>query len=124
MDLPGPNVSNLMEEFIVQWVIYDLTHMTRENLSWGGLQTTKAQTSLISAFVICFLESISKLATGDISMFKLVFVFEDIGLSLPLPETLKTGFVAFRPICDKCHNSCNGSTTFWQACEIDYSSHW
>ena len=70
-----------------------------------GLQTTKAQTSqpahqhcLISAFVIRLLESvISKLTTGEISMFKLVSIAET-GLNLALSETPKTGFVAPRPI--------------------------
>ena len=51
--------------------------------------------SLISAFVICFLEStISKLATSEIS----VSVAEQAGLNLTLSETGKTGFVAKRPI--------------------------
>ena len=54
---------------------------------------------LISTFVICFLESIvSKLATGEISIFQLVSVAMETGLSLALPETLKTGFVTSRPI--------------------------
>ena len=55
--------------------------------------------SLISAFVIRLLESIiSKLATSKISIFKLVSVAEETGLSLALSETSKTGFVASRPI--------------------------
>ena len=55
--------------------------------------------SLISAFVIRILESIiSKLAIGDISIFKLVFVAEQTGLSLAYSETPKTGFVVTRPI--------------------------
>ena len=38
---------------------------------------------LIRDFVVCFLESIiSKLATGEISIFQLVCVVEDSGLSL------------------------------------------
>ena len=37
---------------------------------FGGLRTTKAQTSLISAFVIRLLENIiSRLAAGEISIF-------------------------------------------------------
>ena len=44
--------------------------------------------SLISAFVIRFSESsISKLATGEISIFLLVSVAEETGLSLVLSET-------------------------------------
>ena len=54
----------------------------REKPVFGGLQTTKVQTSLrrcalISAFVIRFFEStISKLATNESSIFKLVYWFE------------------------------------------------
>ena len=55
--------------------------------------------SLISAFVIRFLENIiCKLATGEISIFKLVSVAEEIGLKLALSYTPKTGFLATRPI--------------------------
>ena len=55
--------------------------------------------SLISAFVIHFLESIiCKLATGEISIFQLVPVVEETGLSLALSETPKTGFVSTRSI--------------------------
>ena len=54
---------------------------------------------LISAFVICFLESIiCKLSTGEISNFWLVSVAMETGLSLTLSDTPKTGFVASRPI--------------------------
>ena len=67
----------------------------------GGLRTTKAQTSLricadqpahshrlISAFVIRLLASmISKLASSEISIFWLVSVAKDTGLSLTLSET-------------------------------------
>ena len=53
--------------------------------------------SLISAFVIRFLESnICKLS--EISTFSLVSVAEEIDLKLALSETPKTGFVAARPI--------------------------
>ena len=46
--------------------------------------------SLISTFVICFLESIiCKLGTG---------VAEETGLKFALSETPKTGFLAMRPI--------------------------
>ena len=55
--------------------------------------------SLISAFVICCLEStICKLATGEISIFYLVTVAEETCLKLALPETPKTGFVAMSNI--------------------------
>ena len=44
--------------------------------------------SLISAFVIQFLESIiCKLATGEIRIFKLVSVAEENGLKIALSET-------------------------------------
>ena len=53
---------------------------------------------LISAFVPhFFLSIICNLATGEISIFKLVSVAEEIGLKLALSETLKTGFVTTRP---------------------------
>ena len=56
--------------------------------------------SLISAFVIRFVESfVCKLAKGEISIFKLVPVAEETGLKLTLSETLKTDFLATRPIC-------------------------
>ena len=56
--------------------------------------------SLISACVIRVLEStISKLATSEISFFRLVSVAEQAGLNLTLSETPKTDFVATRPIC-------------------------
>ena len=55
--------------------------------------------SLIIAFVILFLESIIwKLATGNISIFKLVSVAEETGFSLALLETPKTGYLTSRPI--------------------------
>ena len=47
---------------------------------------------LISTFVIPFLESIiSKLATGEIPIFYLVYVAKETGLSLILSEALKAG---------------------------------
>ena len=53
--------------------------------------------SLISAFVIRFLEStIYKVTTGEISIFQLVYVAEEIGLKLALSETPKTAFLATR----------------------------
>ena len=72
--------------------------VARENLS-SSLQTTKAQTSLNSAFVIRLLESIiSKLDTREILFFYVVSVAEQAGLNITLSETPKTGFVATRPI--------------------------
>ena len=54
--------------------------------------------SLISAFVIHFVESIiSELATSEISCFYLVSVAEETCLKLALSETPKTGFLALRP---------------------------
>ena len=54
--------------------------------------------SLISAFVIPLLKSIiSRLATSEISLFYLVSVAEETGLSLALSETPKTGFLTSRP---------------------------
>ena len=57
-----------------------------------GTDQPAHQRSLISAFVIRFLESIiCKLATGEILIFKLVFVAEETGLKLALAEIPKTG---------------------------------
>ena len=62
--------------------------------------------SLISAFVIRLMESIiSRLATGENSIFELVSVAEQAGLNLTLSETSKTGFVATRPIFST-HTGC------------------
>ena len=56
--------------------------------------------SRLSAFDICFLESIiSKLVTDEIIIFWLVSVAEETGLSLALSETLKTSFSASRSKC-------------------------
>ena len=41
---------------------------------------------------------ICKLATGEISIFQLVSVAEETGLSLALSGTPKTGFLTTRPI--------------------------
>ena len=69
-----------------------------------GSQTTKLQTSLgnlISTFVIHYLESIIvSLAPCKISIFWLVSVAEQTGLSISLLEALRTGFVKLRPIYD------------------------
>ena len=49
---------------------------------------------------LCYLllGMISKLATGEISIFYLGSEAEETGLSVGLSETLKTGFVASGPI--------------------------
>ena len=69
---------------------------------WGnntGADQPAHPNSLISVFVIRFLESIiSRLATSQISIFWLVSLAELAGLNLTLSETPKTGFVAWRPI--------------------------
>ena len=55
--------------------------------------------SLISAFVICFLESVIRnLVTGEISIFYLVSVAKETGCKLAFSETPKTGLLATRPI--------------------------
>ena len=58
--------------------------------------------SLISAFVVRFIESIiCKLAAGEISIFELVSVAEETGLKHALPNTPKTGFLATRLILSR-----------------------
>ena len=64
----------------------------------GGDQPTHLR-SLISTFVIRFLESIiSRLAKSKILNFYLVYVAEETDLSLAFSKTLKTGFAASLPI--------------------------
>ena len=74
---------------------------TWENLSSGVWEQHGSRPdctylrSLISAFVICFLGSIiCKLATDEISIFKLVSVAEKTGLSFTLSKTLDRFFRA------------------------------
>ena len=63
-----------------------------------GADQPAHQHKLISAFVIRFLESISsRLATSEITIFKLVSVAEQAGLNITFSETLKTGFIVARP---------------------------
>ena len=59
---------------------------------------------LISIFVIPFFGNfICKLATVEISIFKIVSAAEETGLNLALTDTQKTGFLATRPIySNKC----------------------
>ena len=60
-----------------------------------------AQSDQRLKFVIRFWEStISKLATSEMSIFYLVSVAVETGLSLTLSETPTTGFLATRPISD------------------------
>ena len=55
--------------------------------------------SLISAFVMRLLESIIyKLDTSEISIYYVVSVAEQAGFGMTISETLKTGFLASRPI--------------------------
>ena len=62
--------------------------------------------SLISAFVIRFLEStVCKLTTGKISFFYLVSVAENTGLNLTFSELPKTGFLATRPMSSNINQS-------------------
>ena len=76
--------------------------LTRESLSSAFVNNKDTDQPahpcrLIRALVIRCLESIiSKLATSEISIFLLVRVPEETGLSIALSETLKTGFVATR----------------------------
>ena len=56
--------------------------------------------SLISAFVIRFLQSMKfKLASNIISSLQLVFAAEQVVLSMTWSEIPKTGFLATRPVC-------------------------
>ena len=47
---------------------------------------------------LCYSLFICKLATGEISVFLLVSVAEKTGLKFALSDTMKTGFLATRPI--------------------------
>ena len=72
---------------------------SRRSVNNTGADQPVHSRSLISAFVICLLESsISKLATSKMSIFYLVPVAVDTGLSLIFLETPKTGFLATRPL--------------------------
>ena len=81
-----------------------IDHIGRKPVFGGVANNTFADQpahprSLIRAFVIDFLESItSRLATSEISIFQLVSVAEQAGLNLTLSEAPKTGLVAARPI--------------------------
>ena len=63
-----------------------------------GADQPAHQRILISAFIIHLLKSIiSRLATSEISLFYLVSVAEETGLSLALSEIPKTGFLTLWP---------------------------
>ena len=60
--------------------------------------------SLISAFIICLLESIIYLlALSEMLLFWVVSVAKETGLSLSFSETPKKGFLASRPKSKSCH---------------------
>ena len=66
----------------------------RKPVFWG-LRTTERQTSLhslITSFIIHLLESISRLAMREISIFLLVSVAEQAGFNHPLLETPEDRF--------------------------------
>ena len=55
--------------------------------------------SLISTFVVCYLERTTvQLAPCGISIFWLIFVAEQVGLSLTLSETRRPGFLTIKPL--------------------------
>ena len=76
-----------------------------------GADQPKHPLSLISAFVIRFLEEsiICKLATDEISISNQACVAKETALSLALSETPKTGFVASR-------------SRLWSTCIIVYKA--
>ena len=77
-----------------------------------GADQPAHQRSLISAFVISLLESMTfRLASSEISIFYLVSIAEQSGLNLALWETPKTGFVMTRPILCVCEQQ-----ELWQDC--------
>ena len=85
------------------YILFITCALTRENLFSGFANNTSSDQpahprSLISAFIIRFLEStISKLDTSEISNFLLVSVAEVTCFGLALLGTLKTGFSVTRP---------------------------
>ena len=79
-----------------------------------GLLTTKAQTcaSIWLAPLLLGYWKYYKLATSEFSIFWLVSVAKETCLSLALSETLKTGFVATRPmLCELCAYKFNYGTS-------------
>ena len=78
-------------------------HRREENLSSEVGADQPAHCAVWSApllFAFTNLSSVSKLATGDISISLLVSVAEETGLSLVLSETPTTGFLATRSYYD------------------------
>ena len=94
-------VSHLKFQFV--WVHNNRAY-TRENLSSvfannKGEDQPAHPHSLISAFDIRLLESkVSELATSEFSIFQLISVAKETGLSLALSESLKPGFATLRPM--------------------------
>ena len=93
-----------MSVFLIDFYILLQNGPQREKtcLRWFGNNTGADQPahpcSLISAFVISFLESItSRLAADVISIFQLISVAKETSLKLALSETPKTGFLVTRP---------------------------
>ena len=84
--------------------------MSQENLALLHVNKKSADQpahlhSLISTFVIRYLESIgANHAPCKISIFQLVYVAEQLGLSLTLLESLKTGFLMSMPISFASHS--------------------
>ena len=75
----------------------------RKLLSWlennKGENQSVHQASLISTFVICLMESvISKLATSEMAIFKVVSVAERTDLGMTWLEILKAGFLMLKPM--------------------------
>ena len=78
--------------------------------------------SLISAFVIRFLESIIRiLVKGEISIFYLFSEAEERGFNLAFSETPKTGFLAARPKCSW-YTTCSISLQFEISLNCDAKS--
>ena len=73
---------------------------------FGGLRTTQAQTGQRLCYSLKLESIISKLASSEISIFRLVCVAVETGLSLALSETPKTDFLATRPNNDSGPFSC------------------
>ena len=100
----------------IPWLIIIKWASTRENLSSGVCEQQRCRPACASAQSdqrLCFrlLESIiSKLATSGFSIFYVVSVAEQAGLSLALSETPKTGFDTSRPKWKKIFKKCFAST--------------
>ena len=91
-------------------LLFSSSHMwasMRENLSSGICEQQRCRPACASAQTdqrLCyslFRITISRHATREISIFQLVSIAEETGLSLAFSEDLKTGLVGWRPICRK-----------------------